>query len=246
MSDHRMGDDQVFLFHAIIIVIYHYWQPQCQRQILQMIGRGQLVEPLSCILSLFTLTVQRNNMLCKLLRILTSHEVGPLLATSDTHPTAILSGYFFLFAKGHFHNVRLELDMILTKDEGCFAYIDTIRFHFLCLCFSLGICMNLLGGHLDFLCHTLLDFYLWVVLQIVVRMCQHRCTYLYAFPEVNFRGLTQRMAGIKDVIHQYDDRILWQFPFVEELDVRQVIQTFLDFQVIERRMGRAGEPVIIV
>ena len=70
-------------------------------------------------------------MLCKLLRILTVHEVTPLLTTSDTHLTAILLGNLILFAKGDIHDVRHELDMILPEYKGCFANVDTIRFRFL-------------------------------------------------------------------------------------------------------------------
>ena len=47
MSDHRMGDNHIFLVHTTVIILYGYWQSQCQRQIVQMIGSGQLVEPLA-------------------------------------------------------------------------------------------------------------------------------------------------------------------------------------------------------
>ena len=136
-----------------------------------MIGRGQFVEVPSCILFLFTLVIQRDNMLCKLLRILTVHEVTPLLTTSDTHLSAILLGNLILFTKGDIHNVWHELDMILAKDKGGFAYVDTIWFGFLCFrffCFCFiffGVHMNLFGCYLDFLCLCqLLDFYLRVIL----------------------------------------------------------------------------------
>ena len=47
MSDHRMGDNQILLVHTIVVILYCYWQSKCQRQIVQMIGSGQLVEPLA-------------------------------------------------------------------------------------------------------------------------------------------------------------------------------------------------------
>ena len=189
-------------------------------------------------------------MLCKLLRILASHEVGPFPATCDTHLAAVLFGYLLLFAKGDIHDVRHELDMVLSEDEGGFTYIDTIGLHYFCpgfFCFG-SFCfrthMNLLSGYLDSLRHTLPDFYLRMITLIVVCMCQHRCTYLYAFTEVSLCCLTQRMSRVKDVIQQYDDGSLGQLAIELEVYHGQIIHAVLLLQVVERGMGRASQAVI--
>ena len=78
-----------------------------------------------------TVSIEADYFIGKILRICHIIKVSPFLMISDTHRTAKFLGDILLLTKGDTHDIRLELEMILTRHAtrtGILTDSDMIRF----------------------------------------------------------------------------------------------------------------------